>query len=134
MRAFTGSSTSKYQDLNDREKVNIILEQLKQKGIREILGESGRTISNLDREIVARVFGTVNVFDSKAALLAKLKTVRDDYKRTLESSRGRIIAALDYFQSSNQRSTVLADSIGFINKVANINLDTFNPMYDPDGS
>ena len=132
VRAFTGSSTSKYQDLNDREKVNIILEQLKQKGIREILGESGRTISNLDREIVARVFGTVNVFDSKAALLAKLKTVRDDYKRTLESSRGRIIAALDYFQSSNQRSTVLADSIGFINKVANINLDTFNPMYDPD--
>mgnify|MGYP003132611295 CR=1 FL=1 len=132
VRAFTGSSTSKYQDLNDREKVNIILEQLKQKGIREILGESGRTISNLDREIVARVFGTVNVFDSKAALLAKLKTVRDDYKRTLESSRGRIIAALDYFQSSNQRSTVLADSIGFINKVANVNLDTFNPMYDPD--
>ena len=132
VRAFTGSGTSKYRDLNDREKVNIILEQLKQKGIRDILGESGRTISNLDREIVARVFGTVNVFDSQAALLAKLKTVRDDYKRTLESSRGRIIAALDYFQSSNQRSTVLADSIGFINKVANINLDTFNPMYDPD--
>jgi hypothetical protein len=40
-----------------------ILDVTAQRSVRQILGESGKTISNLDRDIVARIFGTCKHMD-----------------------------------------------------------------------
>jgi hypothetical protein len=48
-------------NVSDATKIKNYIEQVKQRSIREILNESGRTISNLDRDIVDRVFGDLDL-------------------------------------------------------------------------
>ena len=42
----------------------------------KISKESGKTISNLDRDIVAKIFGSVNVFTTPAELRKKLENTK----------------------------------------------------------
>ena len=44
-------------------KVEALTKVVKQKNLQAILGESGRTISDKDREIIERVFGDLSVFE-----------------------------------------------------------------------
>jgi len=71
--AFMGASDS---NVSDATKIANYIEQVKQRSIRDILNESGRTISNLDREIVDRVFGDLNLTDKPSEILKKLKNAR----------------------------------------------------------
>jgi len=71
--AFMGASDS---NVSDATKIANYIEQVKQRSIRDILNESGRTISNLDREIVDKVFGDLNLTDKPSEILKKLKNAR----------------------------------------------------------
>ena len=63
-------------NVSDATKIKNYIEQVKQRSIREILNESGRTISNLDRDIVDRVFGDLDLTGDPGEILKKLKNAR----------------------------------------------------------
>lgn len=58
IKSDTGKS---FEELNPRTRANALLKVLRQANVREILGESGKTISNLDRSIVEDVFGDIKL-------------------------------------------------------------------------
>ena len=57
-------------------KIQNMIEQVKQRSIRAILQESGRTISDTDRDIVNRVFGDLDLTTPPGEILIKLKNAR----------------------------------------------------------
>ena len=90
LKAFFGSTD---ENVSDSTKIANYIDQVKQRSIREILNESGRTISNLDREIVDRVFGEINLTDKPSEIRKKLYNAREnlirnnqDKKRSIEST------------------------------------------------
>tara|TARA_R100000654_G_scaffold49804_1_gene75957 strand:+ start:312 stop:2207 length:1896 start_codon:yes stop_codon:yes gene_type:complete len=90
LKAFMGSTD---ENVSDSTKIANYIDQVKQRSIREILNESGRTISNLDREIVDRVFGEINLTDKPSEIRKKLYNAREnlirnnqDKKRSIEST------------------------------------------------
>ena len=93
-KAFFGAGEQQFSDLPARTRVDLIITALRNEEVKKLLGESGRTISNLDREIVAQIFGDLNAFTSKGALLAQLKNIRST------------VANLKYFANVRQPSVV----------------------------
>jgi hypothetical protein len=77
--AFTGGFgiTLLGGETSDSTKIKQAIEQVKQRSIREILQESGRTISDLDRQIVDKIFGTLDLYTPADQILKKLKGARD---------------------------------------------------------
>jgi len=49
------------EQLSDTKRAQIALDILANRNIKEILGESGRTISNIDRDIANRIIGNLNI-------------------------------------------------------------------------
>ena len=81
IQAFFGATD---ENVSDSTKIANYIDQVKQRSIREILNESGRTISNLDREIVDRVFGEINLTDSPSEIRKKLANARSNLIRNNE--------------------------------------------------
>jgi len=73
--AFVGMGKN-FDSLSADSKVAELTKVVKQKNLQAILGESGRTISDKDREIIERVFGDLSVFESVSSVLGKLKESR----------------------------------------------------------
>ena len=73
--AFAGMGKD-FDSLSADSKVAELTKVVKQKNLQAILGESGRTISDKDREIIERVFGDLSVFESVSSVLGKLKESR----------------------------------------------------------
>ena len=44
-------------------RAKVMLKVLTNRNIKEILGESGRTISNIDRQIAEKIMGSLRLFD-----------------------------------------------------------------------
>ena len=92
-----GKSAEEFADLPYREKVDLLLNQIKQTNIRAILGESGRTISNTDREIVDRIVGDIKPGMGAAAiretLLQNKARLEADYTSHRDAIKGLAINA-----------------------------------------
>jgi len=65
-------------DSSDATKIQQAINQVKQRSIREILNESGRTISDLDRQIVDKIFGEIDFTTPPDQILTKLNKARND--------------------------------------------------------
>jgi hypothetical protein len=63
-------------DTSSATQIQNLITVLKNRSIREILNESGRTISNLDRQIVDQVFGKLDLTSKPDEILKKLKNSR----------------------------------------------------------
>ena len=87
-------------------KMKYALMLLQQENIREILGESGRTISNLDREVIKEVFGNITVLTSEAEIKQKLKNSRNKTLMSANETKGKIQTDLGFFDRINQPSAV----------------------------
>ena len=80
-------------DTSDATQIQQAINQVKQRSIRDILQESGRTISDLDRQIVDKIFGEIDFFTPPDQIAKKLNKARNDLidsnrekKRTITSS------------------------------------------------
>lgn len=80
--------------------VESILNILRNKNIREILGESGRTISNLDRQIVTDVFGSFGFMDNPNTVEKKLKASRDSLLNNMNSYKENMQSNFDFLQAA----------------------------------
>ena len=71
--------------LGDTNRAQIALTILTNRNIKEILGESGRTISNIDRDIAKKVVGSLDIL--KLDSIATLKATLDDNIRSIVEKR-----------------------------------------------
>ena len=69
-----------------------------QKNIKDILNETGKTISNIDRDIVDRIMGKITVFTNPAETLKALQLAREDSLKNLESYRNKGRTLLGLFE------------------------------------
>ncbi len=67
--------------LNNREQVKALLEFVAKADVKLLLSESGRTISNIDRQIAQDLVGDVNIFASDEKLLAALEKAIAKYEQ-----------------------------------------------------
>ena len=122
-----------FEGLDARTQADAILNALRQQDIQRLLGESGKTISNLDREIVAEIFGSITVTSTPAEIKEKLKQIAFRYRQGLKENRNQVLAGIDYFNQTNMPSSVLVGNANSIKKILDIsNFEDYKPpVYDP---
>ena len=103
---FVRGGPKNWSQLDPRTRADAILKVLQQENIREILGESGRTISNLDREVIKEVFGNITVFTPEAVIREKLQNSRNKTLMSANETKGKIQTDLGFFDRINQPSAV----------------------------
>ena len=80
--------------LSAREAAKNILEDIKNGEIKAILGESGRTISNLDRQIAGNLIGAIDFKADKETVLDKIKLARRRANDRFTNAQSNYDAAL----------------------------------------
>ena len=77
--------------INDAKKSKAILEFVRAQLIRELLNESGRTISNLDRQLIQDITGDIeNLGAGRGVLLDALRRIKDRIRTAVNKSRNQI--------------------------------------------
>ena len=97
------------------------LNVLQNRNIREILGESGRTISNVDRDIVKNVFGEFRLTTNIKTVEKKLKESRNALITNMNKYKANMQSTFDFLQETGQYgqrqalagSQVMMDAIRF---------------------
>ena len=100
----TGAITGNIKDvtqLTDTKRAQIALDILTNRNIKEILGESGRTISNIDRDIASRIVGNLTM--KKIQSVAELKQRLNDNKKSI-------------IQKRNEAQRNIRSSVNFLNE------------------
>ena len=80
----------KFEDLEPRVRAKVLLNNIKQANIREILGESGKTISNLDRQIIDQLVGSLTVGTNPTEVLETLSLTERSVLTNLQAARNRL--------------------------------------------
>ena len=120
--ALSGQSSGQWKNLSSRSRINATLEVLTQSSVREVLGESGKTISNLDRQIVAEIFGNLTIFTDPSIIKDKLTRTRDTVLRSMESDKGKITKDISYFARTGTSSPLATQKEDLINRILGIDL------------
>jgi organic radical activating enzyme len=116
-------------------KIKNMIEVVKNRQIREILGESGRTISDLDRRIVDKVFGEIDLTTSPEIALKKLRDAREQLKSSARQYQRDIRTggtALALPQSGQLGQTYLSQYSDLINDILKVDVDQLDVAgYNP---
>jgi len=121
-----------FEKLSPRTRANALLNVLRQANVREILGESGKTISNLDRQIVEEVFGDIKITTPLAVSIQKLKDSRTRIIGTMNEQKGKIASYENYFTNVGYDSPILANRKSVIDIIKAFTPDmATNFMLDP---
>jgi hypothetical protein len=120
--ALSGKSSGQWKNLSPRSRINATLNVLQQSSVREVLGESGKTISNLDRQIVAEIFGNLTIFTDPSIIKDKLTRTRDTVLRSMESDKGKITSDISYFARTGTSSPLATQKEALINRILGIDL------------
>ena len=120
-----GIKVTNWDSLDPRTKIDAITKVLQQSNIQEILGESGRTISNLDREVIKDVFGSMTIFTSEAEIVKKLEDSRAKTLTASNQTRGEIAAGKDYFDITGRKSVVISKNKELIDLILKFDPDDF---------
>ena len=128
LAAAAGMSLGDWKDLDPTTRINTTLDVLAQQSVREILGESGKTISNLDRQIVADIFGNLTIFTQPADIKKRLTRTRNNVIDSMEQDRRAIIRGTSYLARTGQTSPQVTEEEQLINKILGID---FNTLREP---
>ena len=102
--AFAGMGGD-FDSLSADSKVEALTKVVKQKNLQAILGESGRTISDKDRVIIEKVFGTLDAFTNVDAVLGTLKESRRGLAQNNLSRKNKIVASADILKDQGKYGT-----------------------------
>jgi len=96
IQSFFGKDTKNFEDLPPYKQVGIIIESIRQKNLQAVLGESGRTISDRDRDIITRVFGDQRRgMASKAEILQLLQASLNGFKASGKQYKDQIVSDIE---------------------------------------
>jgi len=107
-------------------KIKNYINVVKNKQIRNILNESGRTISDLDRRIVDEVFGNIDLFTSPDIALDKLRAAREQLKSSAREYQRNIrlsSTALALPGAGRLGKEYINEYKGLINDILKIDID-----------
>lgn len=99
-KAFVGFGGSK---LTDREIAKNLINDIINGNIKELTGESGRTISNLDRQVAANLIGAIDWSADQATVLQKLQLAEDRARKRKENSYKNYLAARKPFENAGYK-------------------------------
>jgi hypothetical protein len=102
--AFAGMGGD-FDSLSADSKVEALTKVVKQKNLQAILGESGRTISDKDRVIIEKVFGTLDAFTNVDAVLGTLKESRRGLAQNNLSRKNKIVTSADILKNQGKYGT-----------------------------
>ena len=91
-----GETEKSFDQLAPRVQFEKLMTIVSQKNIKDILNETGKTISNIDRDIVDRIMGKITVFTNPAETLKSLQLAREDSLKNLESYRNKSITLIGF--------------------------------------
>ena len=128
LAAAASMSLGDWKNLDPTTRINTTLDVLAQQSVREILGESGKTISNLDRQIVADIFGNLTIFTQPADIKKRLTRTRNNVIDSMEQDRRAIIRGTSYLARTGQASPQVTEEEELINKILGID---FNTLREP---
>ena len=80
----------KFEDLEPRVRAKVLLNNIKQANIREILGESGKTISNLDRQIIDELVGSLTLGTNPIEVLETLSLTERSVLTNIQAAQSRL--------------------------------------------
>lgn len=124
-----GKGPKDWANVDARSRADAILKVLQQENIREILGESGRTISNLDREVIKDVFGNITFRTSPAEILKKLRDSREKTLKSANQTKGDIAASLDFFNLTGRPSVVAQQNADLLRIIMSFNPESYSSDY-----
>ena len=123
LRNAIGMGETEWENLPAEVRTAKILEITAQRSVRSILGESGKTISNLDRDIVARIFGDVNIWTSPAELKKILGNSRSQIIGNLRTGQTLIISRGKALNLTGYPSSTLDLNRSVIERILKFNFD-----------
>ena len=122
-----GKGPKDWAKLDPRSRADAILKVLQQENIRDILGESGRTISNLDREVIKDVFGNITFTTSKAEILEKLNNSRTKTLKSANETKGNINTNLNFFELIGRPSVVAQQNADLLEIIKSFDTENYTP-------
>lgn len=122
-----------FDQIDPRTQAESLIDAIRQQNIRELLGESGRTISNLDREIVANIFGSITSTTPPSVIRNKLDKVIKNFRLSLGENRDVIVNNAEYFGNVGRGSGVIEANRPLIEKILQVQdfQTMFIPKYNP---
>ena len=123
-------SGKSFGELEPRTRAKVLLNQIKQKNIRDILGESGKTISNLDRQIVEDLVGSIALGKTPQETLEALRITKASIFNNLDAAQNRLKTNA-LFAKDNDGLYLIAENNNIINYLATGVLPTteYNPGF-----
>ena len=103
-----------FEMLEPRTRAKVLLNQIKQKNIRDILGESGKTISNLDRQIVEELVGSISLGKTPQETLEALRITKASIFNNLDAAQNRLKTNA-FFARENDGLYLIAENNNIIN-------------------
>ena len=103
-----------------------MIEVVRQKNLQAILGESGRTISDRDREIVLSVFGDISAGTPPKVAIKKLRESLAGLRSSQREKQSIVLAKQTFLLSpefQGRGQLFLAPRIEVINKVLNTDIN-----------
>ena len=136
LRAAAGMGEKEWNNLAPAKRIQTILDVTAQRSVRNILGESGKTISNLDRELVANIFGSVNIFTSRAELKKKLEDSRAQIIEGMRNAQSTVLSNANALQEARYPSAVLKANLPLLRRILDFdftNIDQYKLGEDTSG-
>jgi hypothetical protein len=122
LAAAAGMPVGDWKKLDPTTRINATLEVLTQASVREVLGESGKTISNLDRQIVADIFGNLTIFTDPSVIKNKLRRTRTTTVESMQKTQGELIRNLSYFGRTGETSPLIVSRQNLIDRILGLDL------------
>ena len=98
--------------------------------MREILGESGKTISNLDRQIVEEVFGDIKITTPVAVSLKKLEDSRKNIINGMMQTQNALIANKSFFDRIGYDAPILSINKSILDLIGQFTFDNAESYID----
>lgn len=124
-----GASLKTWDKLDPTTRARALLKVMQQTNIREILGESGRTISNLDRDIIKDVFGDIKLTTTPAEILRKLEDSREGVMQSANQTKGMVNTNLGFFKRAKINSSVAQQNRDLIRMIIQFDTNTYGSDY-----
>jgi hypothetical protein len=124
-----GASLKTWDKLDPTTRARALLKVMQQTNIREILGESGRTISNLDRDIIKDVFGDITLTTTPAEILRKLEDSREGVMQSANQTKGMVNTNLGFFKRAKINSSVAQQNRDLIRMIIQFDTNTYGSDY-----
>jgi len=126
LAAAAGMGAQEWSKLSAAKRTQLILDVTAQRSVRSILGESGKTISNLDREIVAKIFGSVGIFTSPAEIKKKLENSRANIIEGMRSGQNAIISRTQGLKNLKYPSNLVDANESIIDRIMQFDFNTIS--------